>query len=168
MNTETEELMITSVVLTLFMLSLITEKITNFIKLHVPSLFSKFEDESSKKKREQKIQLVSAFVGILVALLCNADFFLLVRQGGTIVPLTELSLKGTIGCIITGLFLSQGSAFFHDLLDTLLYYKNMKKALYSKQEMENSLSASESHMNADEWIKALTGNNRHDQEIENF
>ena len=163
MNNQSNELII-SVTLTLFMLSLITEKISNFIKLNIPTLFAKFEDPINEKKRERKIQLLTGLIGVSVALLCNADFFTLIKQNGTIEPLTKLTFEGVIGCIVTGLFLSQGSKFFHDLLDTILYYKNVKKALYSKQEIENNLLQTSNNLNADILINAVTADQRQDDE----
>ena len=51
--------LIISVSLTLFMLSLITEKIANFSILHVRSLADKAGDVVGEKKRERKIQLLT-------------------------------------------------------------------------------------------------------------
>ena len=96
--------------------------------------------------------------------MCNADFFTLIKQNRTIEPLTKLTFEGVIGCIVTGLFLSQGSKFFHDLLDTILYYKNVKKALYSKQEIENNLLQTSNNLNADILINAVTADQRQDDE----
>lgn len=42
----------------------------------------------------------------------------------------------TIGILLTGFFLSFGSKFFHDLLDTLLEVKNLKRKLNSKEARE--------------------------------
>ncbi len=156
--------LIISVSLTLFMLSLITEKITNFIKLNVRSLAEKTGDETGDKIRERKILLLTSVVGIFVALLCNADFFVLIAEESKIEPLTALTFKGAVGCIITGLFLSQGSKFFHDLLNTVLYYKNMRKAIYNKQEIENSLLQSGNNLTADDLFNAVTANQRQDDE----
>ncbi len=156
--------LIISVSLTLFMLSLITEKITDFIKLHFPSLFKKAADDTGEKIRERKIFMLTSGIGIIVALLCNADFFVLIAENSKIEPFTALSLKGVLGCIITGLFLSQGSKFFHDLLDTVLYYKNMRKAIYNKQEIENRVLESRINPTADDMITAVTANQRQDDE----
>ncbi|MBK8954086.1 MAG: hypothetical protein IPM34_00830 [Saprospiraceae bacterium] len=162
---QTEGILI-SIVVTLFMLSLITEKVSNFIKLNIPSLSLKIpEDTDWEKKREKKIQLLSGIIGILVALLCNADFFQLIKTQGAMIPLnsiTDFSFKSILGCLITGLFLSQGSKFFHDLLDTLLYYKNVKRALYSKQEIENKLLQSPDSYTASEFIAKVTADQRQD------
>jgi hypothetical protein len=146
------------------MLSLITEKIANFIKLNIPSLAEKANDEKGEKKRERKIQLLTGVIGVAVALTCNADFFVLITESSKIEPLTLLSFKGVVGCIITGLFLSQGSKFFHDLMNTVLYYKNMRKAIYNKQEIENNLLESGKVFTADDLITAVTADQRQDDE----
>ena len=58
-----------SISLTLFMLSLITEKISNFIKMHFTSWFQKnTEDEEALKQREKRIQLLSGVTGIVVGI----------------------------------------------------------------------------------------------------
>jgi len=158
------ETLIISVSLTLFMLSLITEKIANFIKLNVPSLAEKAVDEKGEKIRERKIQLLTGLIGVAVALTCNADFFVLITENSKIEPLTLLTFKGVVGCIITGLFLSQGSKFFHDLMNTVLYYKNMRKAIYNKQEIENNLLESGNMLTADDLIAAVTADQRQDDE----
>lgn len=155
-----------SIVVTLFMLSLITEKISNFIKLNIQSLSLKKPDDAEwEKKREKKIQMLSGIIGMLVAITCNADFFYLIKAEGKMIALnsiTDFSIMGIIGCIITGLFLSQGSKFFHDLLDTLLYYKNVKRALYNKQEMENKILESPENYTATTFIAKVTAEQRQD------
>lgn len=157
-----------STALTLFMLSLITEKISNFIKLHIKSLSLKIPDnEAWEKKREKKIQLLSGVIGILVALTCNANFFEIIKSSGAISAMglwTELKIGGFIGCIVTGLFLSQGSKFFHDLLDTLLFYKNTKRLLSNKQEIENKLLESRTHYTAETFIAKVTADQRDDDD----
>lgn len=161
-----------SITLTLFMLSLITEKISNFIKLYFPNVFGrKGVDEESEKRRERKIQLLSGVTGITVALLCNADFFYMIRSEGAMIPWMDyenVTFRGIMGCVISGLFLSQGSKFFHDLLDVLLYYKNVKKTLYNKQEIENSILSSGAAMNADEFIAAVKAEDRNDDPDNNL
>jgi len=158
------ENLIISVSLTLFMLSLITEKISNFIKLNIPSLANNAKSEKGEKKRERNMQFLTGVIGIAVALACNADFFVLIAEDSKIEPLTLLTFKGAVGCVITGLFLSQGSKFFHDLLNTVLYYKNMRKAIFNKQEIQNELLQSEKNLTADDLIAAVTANQRQDDE----
>lgn len=156
--------LIISVSLTLFMLSLITEKIANFIKMYIPSWFEKVGIVQLDKRRQRNINLLTGLVGVAVALLCNADFFVLITENRKIEPLTLLTFKRVVGCIITGLFLSQGSKFFHDLLNTVLYFKKMRKAIYTKQQIENSLLEKGSNLTADGLIAAVTADQRQDDE----
>ena len=174
MNTElSTEGVVVSIVLTLFILSLITERISEFIKNQFKSLYMKTENNPElAKKRERVILILSGSVGIVLALICNADFFTLIAEKGVIVPISsihELTFKSVIGCIITGLFLGQGSKFFHDLLDALLYYKNVKKALYNKNEIENQLLKSNKSLVADEIITSvITPEQRNDNPDNNL
>jgi len=160
MNAElSTEGVVVSIVLTLFILSLITERISEFIKNQFKSLYMKVENNPVlAKKRERIILILSGSVGIIIALICNADFFTLIAEKGVIVPISsihELTFKSVIGCIITGLFLGQGSKFFHDLLDALLYYKNAKKALYNRSEIENQLLKSNANLTADDVMSTV-------------
>lgn len=167
MNTD----ILISISLTLFMLSLITEKVSNFIKLNMKETFSKALDKTEDDKiRETRIQILSACIGISVAIACHADFFQIIREKGTLVAwenwdqfkITKIS--EWLGFIITGLFLSQGSKFFHDLLDTLLFIKNTRRALSDKQAMEMELLKSNVNYDADSFIAKVTGEQRDDDD----
>jgi len=151
------------VVLALFILSLITERICGFIKNQFKSLYLKVENNLElEKKREKKLLILSSSIGIVIALICNADFFTFIAGKGIIAPVSSINdftLKSVTGCIITGLFLGQGAKLFHDLLDALLCYKNAKKALCNKCEMENQLLKS---LTADEMTNAATPEQRDD------
>lgn len=128
------------ITLVLLILSLIVEKITGFVKLYYPSLYGKTFSEDDEKFREKKIQRNSIIIGIIVALLSNANFFKLLGGEEMIYWSDDpegITIKAILGCLISGIFLSQGSKFFHDLLDTLLYAKKMKKGLYENQDMIN-------------------------------
>ncbi len=143
------------ITLVLLILSLIVEKITSFIKLYYPSLFTKSFTEEEEKLREKKIQRNSIIIGILVALGSNADFFNMMGGIDLVywdkVEIKEIP-KAILGCFISGLFLSQGSKFFHDLLDTLLYAKRMRKGLYEEQDLINSQIQNENNLNADQLL----------------
>lgn len=153
-----------SVTLTLFMLSLVTEKISNLIKMYFPSFYIKNEDPIEENKRSRKIMLLTGSIGIMVAFLYNADFFQMIKENGNIEPFTLPTFTGAIGCIVTGIFLSQGSKFFHDLLDTILYFKDAKRALSTRQDLQNKLISSRINLIEDEMTSLITPSNRHDQE----
>jgi hypothetical protein len=129
------------ITLVLLILSLIVEKITGFVKLYFPSLYSKTYNEEEEKLREKKIQRDSIIIGVIVAIISNANFFKLLR-GQDMLYWTDdpegFTIKAILGCLISGIFLSQGSKFFHDLLDTLLYAKKMKRGLFENQDMINN------------------------------
>lgn len=154
------------------MLSLVTEKISNILKLWIPALAIRSQDGSTEEiTRDRRIQLTSVAIGILVALMCHADFFDIMNNAGNISPwLTweQVTFKGIGGCIITGFFLSQGSKFFHDLLDTLLYLKNTKRTLYQKGEIEKRFLESGDALTAQELLQKISATDRQDEPDNNL
>jgi hypothetical protein len=125
----------------LLILSLITEKIANFWKLQHESLASKKVLGVDEKLREKNIQLITIVVGVLVALISKANLFNFFKDEYNLFW-TEEDFKRTVlasnivGSIVSGLFLSLGSKFFHDLLDILLQVKNLKRKLNDKADWE--------------------------------
>ena len=92
-----------AIVITLFILSMINERITNFIKLNIESLLSRLlgspqnynklfndrtnfsvpeKDKDCEKKRERGILNFAIICGFFVATLCGADLLFLVQTGG--------------------------------------------------------------------------------------
>ncbi|EZH73670.1 hypothetical protein ATO12_17185 [Aquimarina atlantica] len=126
--------------LILLILSLITEKVSNFIKMQFQGLYLKYRESQIEKEREKKIQTLTIVVGVVVALLAKANLFLLYDDKfelfWTHTSEKENILSNIIGSIIAGLFLSLGSKFFHDLLDMLLQVKNLKRKLNDKADWE--------------------------------
>jgi len=158
---------IISLVLILLILSLITEKVTEFIKLNVESMQRlAFPNSELERQREKKIHLLSILIGIIVAFITNADFFKIIETSG-IQPwrgFNNFSILSIPGFIITGLFLSQGSKFFHDLLDTLLYVKNIKKSLYKNQEQINNQILNNPSLKTDELVSLVLSTDRDDDD----
>ena len=158
---------IISIVLILLILSLITEKVTEFFKLNISSMQRPaFPSTELERQREKKILLLSIMVGIIVAFITNADFFKIIETSG-IQPwksFNDFSVLSIPGLIITGLFLSQGSKFFHDLLDTLLYVKNIKKSLYKNQEQINNQILNNPSLKADELVSLVLSSDRDDDD----
>ncbi|MBX2953021.1 MAG: trypsin-like peptidase domain-containing protein [Leadbetterella sp.] len=176
-----------TIVITLFVLSMISERLANFLKLNLqvwfpdprrdPGYYAKAspwrqrlgrklklknlmrveEEEGEEKERVGGIINLAIFCGILVAIMANADFFYLLSTGHTrsmywegVLPwdgwvhtlniskcdfwlgsaLFWKKVAGRcIGWMLTGLFVSLGSKFWHDLLDLLLYSSNLKRKL---------------------------------------
>ena len=123
----------------LLILSLITEKIANFIKLQNETIAHRTDVCEDEKVRERKIQQLSIIVGIAVALVAKANLFNFFKVDFKLFWATEdfkglTLLSNIVGSIVSGLFLSLGSKFFHDLLDILLQIKNLKRKLNDKED----------------------------------
>jgi hypothetical protein len=97
-------------------------------------------DRKEEKLREMKILGVNIFLSIIISLISTSNLFNILSFN---VPYDSFgwrfrvnptfdvstSLLTLIGCILTGLFISLGSKFWHDLLGLLLYAKDAKRAL---------------------------------------
>lgn len=114
--------------LLLFSLSLIAERIINLIKLHSPRLRDRSFDQFKEKKREKAIMGIAILTGLFVAILTYADLFYLISNGrlGTLQN-NPLTLKSTIGTFLSALIISFGSKFWHDVLDIVLQFSNLRK-----------------------------------------
>jgi len=140
----------------LFILSLISERISNFLKLRAKEgkkilWHWKWEGDSEQDKKQWDLFVMKLTIpiGILVALLLKADLFTILNikeetDLGDMLTWKNMVLDCTpdgwinllwivIGCISTGLFLSLGSKFWHDLVDLLLQIKNLKKKAVDKE-----------------------------------
>ncbi len=131
-----------TIIFQLFILSVISERITNFIKLNLQSVsgrlgnFRYHESDSDKeKRREQGIINWAIFIGILVAIFTGSDLFYLLDNGN---PRSDNTYDTSffLGTFLTGCFLSLGSKFWHDLLDLLLQVKNLKGKLVEGKDLE--------------------------------
>ena len=133
-----EENLWVTIITIMFTLSLISERLSNLIKLNWPRLREKRHNNSLEKKRERDILLLALFCGLATALLAGADFFYLIENG----KLYGIKMAGSptsngtnnldigrsvVGCILTGLFISLGSKFWHDVLDIVLQFSNLQK-----------------------------------------
>jgi hypothetical protein len=135
----TDKLLI-AIVMQLFILSTISERITNFIKLNVQSVTTSFGnfkireyEQEKEKKRERGVLNWAIIVGIIVALCAKADLFYLINHGELKPDWNDISW---LGCLLTGFFISLGSKFWHDLLDLLLQVKNLKAKLNDVKDLE--------------------------------
>lgn len=182
--------LIQTIVIVLFILSLINERITNFLKLNMESgvlrplsalinglnrlvyrrylkikstvllIFGVAErpdtftptatpqigvwnlsrpekDPDCEKLRERGILNLAILCGITVAVLSGADLFELIKNGqpryyqgdGWRNWAGDIFKNHLLGCALTGLFISLGSKFWHDVLDLILYSSNLKRKL---------------------------------------
>jgi hypothetical protein len=116
------------ITVTLFVLSQVSERIGNFLKLYLPQkVFGNLDIKEKlpykEKIRERKILLVSFVAGLITTLLFFAAY---------ITPAQDDSKQPLWVCYvferwyatipIMAFFLSFGSKFWHDLLDILFLY----------------------------------------------
>jgi hypothetical protein len=161
-----------AITLVLLMLSLVTERITNFIKLYLPALYTKIDnDPIAEKRRERQIQLLAMLIGVVVAFMSKANFFQLVKNKGVLESWEDsasVDFLTILGCSITGIFLSQGSKFFHDLLDTLLYFKNTKRMIMNNQQAVQDQLNSGENVSTEQLIATITAEERQDEQDNNL
>ena len=139
----TIEVKIVGFAIAMFVLSQISERITNFIKLYLPVLFphaSVFEtlkmnsqvDARMKKKHERIVYIISLIGGGITAGLFIWGFS--IEKGKDDYELEiikwigEYSKRWWFYAIVT-VFLSFGAKFWHDILDIIFLYKNAKRQL---------------------------------------
>lgn len=86
--------------------------------------------------KEREVMVLSIVIGFAIAWMSKANFFdLLVALGATGLATGEETwslvkvFRFIIGLFLTGFFLSFGSKFFHDLIDTLLQVKNLRRKM---------------------------------------
>lgn len=125
-------------------------------------LLNPFEYVSKKKsklnvnKGQQEINLLAILMGFTVAITVGADFFNFFDPQPKLKPTINLfetiSIPIIFGCLITGFFLSFGSKFFHDLLETIFQVKNLKQKLNDK-----STYQFDSINQLDDWISKSPG-----------
>ncbi len=117
----------------MFVLSQISERISNFFKLYLPVSFwgnlSQSEaDPVHEKIRERKILLLSWLAGILTTLMfwggLTAD-----AGGGSSLAVFKPYKEKWWFYLGVSIFLSLGAKFWHDLLDIIFLYKNSKRLL---------------------------------------
>ena len=155
---------ILQLVTVLFILSLIFERICEFLKTYlackklgpwfiVGDTITKHDlDSKAEKRREYRILKMNLVLGFITAFLAHASFFDLLKNietpgkvigwtnnlfndfqsqinGEIIFQAFKQAVQFIIGCLFTGAFISTGSKFWHDLLDTLFQIKNYKRLL---------------------------------------
>jgi hypothetical protein len=106
--------------------------------------------EINESEREKEVTALSFIVGFLVAYCFNANLFNLFKPAaelgwGDTAPFVrepwyalnpqyfDTGILAGIGFVLTAFFLAFGSKFFHDLLDTLLQVKNLKRKLNDRE-----------------------------------
>ncbi|WP_276372929.1 hypothetical protein [Chryseolinea sp. H1M3-3] len=118
----------------LFVLSLISERLANLYKLHWPNLRTRRLSPSLEKLREKEVMWLALVCGWIVSLLAGADIFYLLSEGKLVsiydvIASSNLFIIGRslIGIFLSGLFISLGSKFWHDVLDIILQFSALKR-----------------------------------------
>ncbi|WP_130855599.1 hypothetical protein [Olivibacter jilunii] len=121
--------MLYTIVTILFALSLISERVSNLIKLAIPDTRNRNYSPLREKKRELQVQLITIASGLLVSFIAGADFFGLIKGQGliNIWEIEKISGRSAVGMLLSGFFISLGSKFWHDMLDIVLEFANLKK-----------------------------------------
>lgn len=159
--------------ITLFILSMICERLADFIKHSLgedSNFFVKFikkllkigntnkkntQDKDEETKRYFRILKINFFCGFITAIILHADIISIIEHANNAAntdstlgwdtfsfeilfqkhwyEILGQSVSFFLGCLATGLFISFGSKFWHDLLDLLLYAKNLKQKITDKE-----------------------------------
>ena len=146
---------IIQLVIILFLLSMVCERIADFLKhyLSESKLFriqndifkigdtlTKYPNDDAKEQaRVYRILKINVWSGILLAAILKADLIKIfnnINEPGKTLGWSNISEYGLLdaillpfGIILTGCFISFGSKFWHDLLDILYQIKNTKRVL---------------------------------------
>jgi hypothetical protein len=167
----------------LFILSVIVEKITQLVRKYSPFIKPQHttlqktpaarvwrninrkqsgDDPEADKTVEREVNSLSFIIGLLIALAFRVDLFKMMKATDPRDVLfwdDKVSYTGlemwlfVLSISLTGFFLTFGSKFFHDLLDTLFQVKNLKR----KMSDENTYRA-ETIEQFDEYVeKTYTG-----------
>jgi len=133
-----------SLVVILLPLSFISERLANLLKLVLPlswfgNLTAREKDPAKEKKRELKILSISLAAGLAVSFAVKADLFSILHEGTIGWNNGPKGWHWILGCLASGLFLSWGSKFWHDLMDLLLEIKNGRKAKSETRETESRI-----------------------------
>lgn len=149
-----------SIVIILFILSVIVEKITQLIRKYAPfirpssrlkrtaigrmlsSIWRNINKRQTgvspelDKKIEREVNSLSFVIALTIAILFRVDLFKMFKAAD---PRTVLfwseqmtyteyeKIAFVLSIALTAFFLTFGSKFFHDLIDTLLHVKNLKR-----------------------------------------
>ena len=177
----------------LFILRLITEKFVSFLRKYFcfPKKLNKFNlfmnvnadidneiDINQKRlseKKQNEISALSILIGIIIAFMARASLFDLITSNpqdklfwkeGWDLTCDRTSIQFIIGTLFTGFFLSFGSKFFHDLLDTLYQSKELKRKLQNPQTYtQNSASQVSDFVNLNSFEIAKLALVKHEKAI---
>jgi hypothetical protein len=130
------------------MLSVVSERWTNYIKMKRSELRVKCKDKDEDRNRQFKIMKKSVVLGFVVALAMKADMFAILgnadapwetlgwvqMHGHRWVRSSAVANGGAIvrslgGCLVTGAALTFGSKFWHDVLGNVYELKEVARRI---------------------------------------
>ncbi len=156
-NINVGEIWITIITI-LFALSLISESIANLVKLNIKEYRVEPTDEYGKKIKERNVMYLALGSGIFVSFAAGSEFFTLINDAKLIsfskIGDPDLPLGRTIlGLLLSGVFISMGSKFWHDILDIVLAFSNLKK--YRSRDMEEDVKLKNFEVQRNEQLQLM-------------
>jgi hypothetical protein len=133
-----------------------TGTIRHFFSFNNTSIRKK--DPKEEKDREFRILKINLFFGCAIAIGFHADLFGIIKhiddannvlswnseylelKQDCFLTTIGIILLSLLGCFFTGVFLSFGSKFWHDMLDLIMEVKNYRGALATQLEQTDSSS----------------------------
>lgn len=170
------------IVIIFFIFSLISERIANFLKLNLPEVSeeqkffkifpggpfrTKTKNPDIEKIRERRIFWLALISGLIVSFSAKANLFSMLKymekanqtlwwntDRSDLVKFSENGIEIFFGCILTSLFISLGSKFWHDLLDLLLETKNLKSKINDSANWNfSTINAIDNYITEDESLR---------------
>ncbi|AYL94235.1 DNA/RNA non-specific endonuclease [Mucilaginibacter celer] len=161
-----------AIVTILFALSLISERISNVFKLWWTKAEMSVGTLKQRKTHENNVLWIAILGGMITSFVAGADLFHMINYHNQLLFFSGLFIASTgesitqhvCGAILTAFFISLGSKFWHDMLDIVLQFSNLKKsqsdqAMQSVQQQASDTQASTvaklDAMSA--WLRTLPG-----------
>lgn len=178
---------IIAILFTLFVASTVNERIIDFLKTHFPTVWMKHFNFIDEIKRLRRLWLLSFFMGIFTASIIgiNLQDYIITPESidqktennikafkSDFVPETLTNLANYLNknwesfmwLIITAVFISLGSKFWHDLLDIALYAKRVRRKIDNFDAKQiDKIEQVDKYLNEDDFaiaIKALDANRK--------
>lgn len=140
-----------NLLLLLTVLSVVSERITNLLKLKRAETRKRTKNADKERQREFSISLYGFILGIIISIVVKANFFEILTHlddpwqtlGWVKMEQNQLiiasaakgigtALYALFGCILTGVGLGFGSKFWHDILGAVYEIRSIVRNLKEK------------------------------------
>ncbi|MEO1627184.1 MAG: hypothetical protein AAFV25_18680, partial [Bacteroidota bacterium] len=154
----------------LFLASMVSERIVEFTKMHFPALWLKSFYPEDELKRHRNIRLLAILPALMAAVLMDVRPLILLQELsvdfslkgiGQLLKILPNGFKQLFGYFLAALLISLGSKFWHDLLDLVVFVKNGKRQIRDAQmpategtEQQRNFLKQESHQLAEQTLEA--------------